>query len=206
MDKKAMMRVFGGAFLRSLIVLVAIAILGFGVFFIIKVNTDKKDVADNTEAATSEYTPDELAAMVAEDNAVNAEGATEAATEAVTEATTEEVTTEEPTTEIPDIPSTDKNIIVLNSTSTSGLAGAWSNKLKGAGFANIAVGNYSAGNEATTKIYVAEEGMGKDLLSYFSGATIVVGNVDAGVYSVTGGSMDHYDIFIVIGNSDTTVK
>ena len=203
MDKKAMMRVFGGAFLRSLIVLVAIAILGFGVFFIIKVNTDKKEVADNTEAATSEYTPDELAAMVAEDNAVNA---TETVTEAVTEATTEEVTTEEPTTEIPVIPSTDKNIIVLNSTSTSGLAGAWSNKLKGAGFANIAVGNYSAGNEATTKIYVAEEGMGKDLLSYFSGATIVVGNIDAGVYSVTGGSMDHYDIFIVIGNSDTTVK
>lgn len=201
MDKKTMMKVFGGAFLRSLIVLVAIAILGFGVFFIIKVNSDKKNLADNT-VESSEYTPEELAAMVEQDNAVNSDGATsEEAT------TTEEVTTEAPTTEIQNIPSTDKNILVLNSTSTSGLAGSWASKLSSAGFPNVAVGNYSASSEAATKIYVAEEGMGGDLVSYFSsGATIVVGTVDASSYAVTGNGLDHYDIYIVIGNSDTTVQ
>ena len=201
MDKKTMMKVFGGAFLRSLIVLVAIAILGFGVFFIIKVNSDKKNLADST-VESSEYTPEELAAMVEQDNALNSDGATsEEAT------TTEEVTTEAPTTEIQNIPSTDKNILVLNSTSTSGLAGSWASKLSSAGFPNVAVGNYSASSEATTKIYVAEEGMGGDLVSYFSsGATIVVGTVDASSYAVTGNGLDHYDIYIVIGNSDTTVQ
>lgn len=201
MDKKTMMKVFGGAFLRSLIVLVAIAILGFGVFFIIKVNSDKKNLADST-VESSEYTPEELAAMVEQDNALNSDGA---ASEEAT--TTEEVTTEAPTTEIQNIPSTDKNILVLNSTSTSGLAGSWASKLSSAGFSNVAVGNYSASSEATTKIYVAEEGMGGDLVSYFSGdATIVVGTVDASSYAVTGNGLDHYDIYIVIGNSDTTVQ
>lgn len=121
MDGKAMMKVFGGAFLRSFIVLLAIAILGFGVFFIVKVNTDKKDMVEDTEVENTEYTPDELAAMVAEDNAMNSDGAS---SEEATEATTEEVTTEATTTEVQNIPSTDKNILVLNSTTTSGLAGA----------------------------------------------------------------------------------
>lgn len=204
MDRKAMMKVFGGAFLRSLIVLVAIAILGFGVFFIVKVNTDKKDMVEDTGVENTEYTPDELAAMVAEDNAINSDGAvSEESTEATT---TEEVTTQEVTTEVQNIPSNDKNIIVLNSTSTSGLAGSWSSKLGSEGFSNIAVGNYSASTETTTTIYVAEEGMGADLVSYFNGATIVVGTIDTSAYSVTGGSMDHYDIYIVIGNNDTTVQ
>lgn len=203
MDGKSMMKVFGGAFLRSFIVLLAIAILGFGVFFIVKVNTDKKDMVEDTGVENTEYTPDELAAMVAEDNAMNSDAAP---SEEATEATTEEVTTEATTTEVQNIPSTDKNILVLNSTSTSGLAGAWSSKLTSAGFPNIAVGNYSASSETTTKIYVAEEGMGADLVSYFNGATIIVGTVDASAYSVTGGGMDHYDIYIVIGNSDTSVQ
>lgn len=204
MDRKAMMKVFGGAFLRSLIVLVAIAILGFSVFFIIKVNKDKKDMVDDTEVENTEYTPEELAAMVEQDNALNGDGAV--SEEDTEEVTTEEVTTEESTTEVQSIPSTDKNILILNSTSTSGLAGSWSSKLSGAGFANVAVGNYSASSEATTKIYVAEEGMGEDLVSYFNGASIVVGTVDSSAYTVTGGSMDHYDIYIVIGNSDTSVQ
>lgn len=203
MDRKAMMKVFGGAFLRSLIVLVAIAILGFGVFFILKVNTDKKDVVEDTEVE-KEYTPDELAAMVAEDNAVNSDGIS--GEEDTEEVTTEEVTTEEVTTEVQNIPSNDKNILVLNSTAKSGLAGSWSSKLSSVGFSNVAVGNYSAAKETTTKIYVAEEGMGADLVSYFNGATITVGTLDASAYSVTGGGMDHYDIYIVIGDSDTEVQ
>lgn len=199
MDKKTMLKIFGGAFLRSLIVLMGVAIVGFGAFFLVKVGSDKKnDVADDT-GVEKEYTPDELAAMVAEDNAT----ATDMTSEDVV---TEEQTTQEVTTEALNIPSTDKNIIVLNSTATSGLAGSWASKLNSAGFVNVAVGNYAASTEETTKIYVAEDGMGNDLASYFNGATVSVGTVDAASYSVKSGGMDHYDIFIVIGNSDTSVQ
>lgn len=202
MDKKTMLKVFGDAFLRSMIVLMAVAIVGFGVFFVIRVNTDNKD---NKQAASTELSDDELQAMIEEDNAMNMQDATtqEATTE---EVTTEEVTTEELTTEAPDIPSTDKNICILNSTTTTGLAGSWATKLNSAGFSNIAVGNYAAATEETTKIYVAEEGMGNDLIGYFNGATLSVGSVDSSVYSVKSGTMDHYDIYIVIGNSDTSVQ
>ena len=49
MDKKTMLKIFGGAFLRSLIVLMAVTIIGFGAFFLIKVNSDKKsDLVDDT--------------------------------------------------------------------------------------------------------------------------------------------------------------
>lgn len=199
MDKKTMLRIFGGAFLRSLIVLMAVAIIGFGAFFLIKVNSDKKsDLVDDTGVENSEYTPDELAAMVAEDNATATDLTSE---EAATEQVTEEVTTEAQV-----IPSTDKNIIVLNSTSTAGLAGSWASKLNSAGFANVAVGNYSAATEPVTKIYVSEEGMGSDLAAYFNGASITVGSVDASTYSVKSGNLDYYDIYIVIGNSDTSVQ
>ena len=200
MDKKTMLRVFGEAFLRSMVVLMAIAIIGFATFFIVKVNSDKKALAENEKKAeTTEYTEDELHAMLEEENANDTEqGTTEAAT-------TEDVTTEA-TTEVEKVPSTDKNILVLNSTSVSGLAGAWEDKLNTSGFVNTAIGNYNAGNETQTKIYVSEEGMGEDLLQYFDDAVIVVGALDSSQYAIKSGSIGNVDICIVIGSNDSTVQ
>ncbi|MDO5155994.1 MAG: LytR C-terminal domain-containing protein, partial [Eubacteriales bacterium] len=119
----------------------------------------------------------------------------------------EEVTTEEPTTEQLDIPSTDKKIMLLNSTNVSGLARGWSQKLSGAGFAQTITGNYTAGASAQTKIYVPEEGMGNDLVSYFKDAVIEIGKPAAGTYTASPGmSESGTEIYIVIGNSDTTVQ
>lgn len=200
MDKKTMLKVFGDAFLRSMVVLMAILIVGFGVFFLVRVNTDKKQQAEVTATEEgSTYSDEELEAMLEQENANDTE-------EASTEATTEEITTEE-TTEVADIPSYDKNIVVLNGTSTSGLASAWSNKFTSAGFSNVAYGNYNGSGESQTRIYVAEEGMGNDLAAYFSDAVISIGSVDAGNYSIKGGtSMEQVDIFIVIGSNDTSVQ
>ena len=201
MDKKTMLRVFGEAFLRSMVVLMAIAIIGFATFFIIKVNSDKKELAANeAQLSTTEYTEDELHAMLEEENANDTEGTT------TEEATTEEATTEEATTEVEKIPSTDKNILILNSTSVSGLASSWRSKINGAGFANTAIGNYNSGAETQTKIYVSQEGMGEDLLMYFDNATIVVGTLEASQYVIKSGSMSSVDIFIVIGSNDSTVQ
>lgn len=199
MDRKTILKIFGEAFLRSMVVLMAIAIVGFGAFFLIKVNSDKKQQANNpTTEQGSTYSSSELEAMLELENAND--------TEATTEATTEEVTTEEPTTEEPDIPSTDKNILVLNGTRVSGLASKWKNKLSNGGFSSVAIGNSNLAGEAQTKIYVAEEGMGKDLSEYFSDAEIIVGTLNQGDYQITSGSMTQIDIFIVVGSNDTTVQ
>lgn len=196
MDKKTVLKVFGEAFLRSMVVLMAIAIVGFAVFFAIKVNTDKKELAKQEESKkeTATYSDDELQAMLDDENANDTE-------EATSEATTEEVTTEE-ATEQPDIPSTDKSILVLNSTRVAGVANAWMNKLTGEGFTTVKTGNYSLSQEARTKIYVAEEGMGKDLAGYFQDAAIEVGSLDSGIDVST----DGVEIFIVVGSNDATVQ
>ena len=181
-------------------------IIGFGAFFIIRVNSDKKLSAesDNTEEAST-LSDEELQAMLNEEDINDTE---EIATEELTteeptteEPTTEEITTEEPTTEEPNIPSTDKKILVLNSTRTNGLASKWMNKLSGAGFTNISKGNYTLSHDAQTKIFVAEEGMGKDLLEYFPDAAIEVGTLNSGIDVSTNG----VEIFIVIGQNDVTV-
>lgn len=201
MDKKTILRVFGEAFLRSMIVLMAIAIIGFAAFFLVRVNSDKKkqtEVASTEQSST--YSADQLQAMLEEENANDLTSTTE-------DATTEDVTTEDVTTEVPDIPSTDKNIMILNSTKVSGLAKSWANKLSNAGFSKVGIGDYGQSSETQTQIYVSEEGMGKDLAKYFSDAVVSVDSLDAGNYTVRGGaSMDHVDIFIVIGTNDTTVQ
>lgn len=206
MDRKTMLKIFGEAFLRSMVVLMAVAIVGFGAFFLIKVNTDSKQQADNpTTEQTSTYSSSELEAMLELENANDTEATT---TEEVTteEVTTEEPTTEEPTTEAPDIPSTDKNIMVLNGTGITGLAGKWKNKLNGAGFSSVATGDSYLGKEAQTRIYVTEEGMGKDLSQYFTDAVITIGSLGTSDYRLRTGSMSTVDIFIVIGSNDTTVQ
>lgn len=192
MDKKTILKVFGEAFLRSMVVLMAIAIVGFAAFFIIKVNTDKKQTAnDSVTEEGSTKSDDELQAIL------DAESEDDASEEDTEEPTTEEVTTEE---EI--ISSKDKNILVLNSTGVAGLAKSWMDKLSGDGFTEIATGNYSLSSDAQTKIYVPEEGMGKDLAEYFEDAVIEVGSLSSGIDVST----TDVDIFIVIGKNDTTVE
>lgn len=193
MDKKTILRVFGEAFLRSMVVLMGIAIVGFAAFFIIKVNTDKKQMAKDTVTEEgSTHSDDELQAMLDKEN----EG------DVSEESTTEEVTTQEQTTEEQMISSKDKSILVLNSTGVAGLAKSWMNKLSGEGFTKVATGNYSLSREEQTKIYVSEEGMGEDLAEYFQNATIEVGSLSSGIDVST----TDVDIFIVVGKNDSTVQ
>lgn len=202
MDNKTILKVFGEAFLRSLVVLMAIIIVGFSAFFIIKVVTDKgQQTADSTEAGAT-LSSDELQAMLEQENANDTAEEVIPDEPSTEELTTEEITTEEPTTEQQDIPSTDKSILVLNSTGVSGLAKSWMNKLTGQGFTNVKTGNYSLSRDSQTRIYVAQEGMGQDLIGYFTDAVIEVGSLSSGIDVSTEG----VDIFIVIGSNDTSVQ
>lgn len=194
MDKKTILKVFGEAFLRSMVVLMAILILGFAVFFVVKVASDKKQMANASTEEGSTYSEDELQEMLNKENAKDSKGK---------DKKTEEVTTEEVTTEeVVEISSKDQNILVLNSTGVAGLAKKWMDKLKGEGFSNVKTGNYSTASGNQTTIYVPEDGMGKDLAEYFKDAVIEVGSLNSGIDVST----DGVTIFIVLGKNDTTVQ
>lgn len=194
MDKKTIWKVFGEAFLRSMVVLMAILILGFTVFFVVKVISDKNQKSGTSSETGSTYSDDELEEMLNKENAKDGED--EGATSE--EATTEEVTTEQ----VVDISSKDQSILVLNSTGVAGLAKKWMDKLKAEGFSNVKTGNYSESASAQTKIYVPEDGMGKDLAEYYTDAVIEVGSLSSGIDVST----DGVQIFIVLGTNDTSVQ
>ncbi len=63
-------------------------------------------------------------------------------------------------------------IEILNGSTISGLAATYKNKLEADGYTISHIGNNSDTSIKTTIIYVKEEGMAEDLLSYFNGATI----------------------------------
>lgn len=153
MNRK-MLKLFGEAFLRTMVILLGLAIVVFAVYFIVKVATGGNKKKDPTTTENSAST----------DNSEQKSSDTE-------EVTTD---TEEPTTQEA-ISSVGKTIEVLNSTDTAGVAKLWQTKLVAEGFTVSTVGNYEAATLTNTKIIVTEEGMGQDLTSYFKNATIEVG-------------------------------
>ncbi len=92
--------------------------------------------------------------------------------------------------------SKDYSIELYNSAYVSGLAAEWEAYLEEEGYTISLVDSYQEeGPLSTTRIIVTEEGMGEDLLTYFSDATIEVDEID------TGG-----DIQIYIGTDSTDVS
>ncbi|MDD4370311.1 MAG: LCP family protein [Anaerostipes sp.] len=97
--------------------------------------------------------------------------------------TTEKSKKEKTTTESADSTATSsKNvgIEIQNLTKINGLAGSWKEKLTSAGYSIDSVLNNTDGELTHTKIIVAEDGMGKDLKSYFKNPKITTGTVDSG--------------------------
>lgn len=83
------------------------------------------------------------------------------------------------------------NIVILNSTSVTGVAASWQEKLQKEGYNVLQIGNYTERTLTNTQIVVSESGKGEEFLQYFSGAEIVVGDVPQGA-----------DAQIIIGTSD----
>lgn len=171
MNKKAL-RLFGEVFLKTIIVILGMAIVAFVIFFMMQKFGGGKKNNNNTEEQPS-ITTEELP----------------------TEGTTVAPTTETPDTEEPAtvelISSVGHSIEILNSTDVAGVAAGWQERLNGEGFTVSQIGNYEVETLSTTKIIVTEDGMGMDLLEYFPGASVEVGTIDSGV-----------EIQIIIGTSD----
>ncbi len=181
MKKQSAAGLFFSILLKAVVILLGIVIIGFGIFFIIKVvKTDKKEKTPTTTVSDNVLTEAE-----AHDDLLY-----ETATEA-----TEEVVTEAP--QPADGTSYNKNILVLNSTDVSGLAGRWCKKLNEYGYTETTASDFSTLQE-TTRIVAKEDGVGQDLVQYFNGASYEVGNVTEGVSVDT----NAYDIVIIIGTAD----
>ena len=180
MKKQSAVGLFFSILLKAIVILLGIAIVAFGIFFIIKVvKTDK---------------PQDTPTTTVSDNVLTEAGSHDDLLYETTAATTEEV--QEPESVAATTPST-ANILVLNSTETSGLAGRWCEKFNGYGYANTMASDYSDPQE-TTRIVAKIEDFGQDFLQYFNGASYEVGEVTDGVSIDTA----DYDVIIIIGTAD----
>lgn len=160
MNKK-MLKLFGEAFLKTLIVILGIVIVVFAIYLLIQVFGGGKKQENTTEdtGISSE--------LLATDE--NFSESTDETTEATTEATTEQIS------------SVGHSIEVLNSTDVAGLAKSWQDKLTAAGFTVSQIGNYETETLTSTKIIVTQDGMGQDLVAQFKNATVEVGTISSGV-------------------------
>lgn len=174
MNKK-MWKLFGEAFLKTLIVILGIAIVVFAIYFLMQIFGGGNSKKENTEDIPIDT--EDLGGII--DSSADD-----------TSADTQEPTTEEPTTQEP-ISSVGHTIEVLNSTDTAGVAAGWQETLNADGFNVTQIGNYETEALTSTKIIVSQEGMGQDLVGYFQNATVEVGSISSGV-----------EIQIIVGTED----
>lgn len=99
--------------------------------------------------------------------------------------------TQEETQEVATISSVGLKISLLNGSKITGLASKYSNIIQNAGFSVSEIGNYTDEILQSTRIIVAKEGMGRDLLPLFQDAEVEVGTVPVG-----------FDIQIILGVSE----
>lgn len=85
------------------------------------------------------------------------------------------------------------SIQLTNGSQINGLAAAYKEKLTAKGYKILDTGNYEGDIQTNTKILVKKTGIGKDLLDYFTSATIEVTEDEL---------TNHADIEVIIGTKD----
>lgn len=172
---------FFSMLLRAAVIILGIAIVAFGAFFVmqaVKGDSLKKDTPATTldENALTDAQVDDLQMTPSTENTeASGDGNEAAATDAK-----------------------GKSILVLNSTGIAGLAGRWCETLNADGYTNTNASDYSE-SLADTKIIAKEDGVGTELVGYFAAASYEVGTVTSGTSEPT----DGYDIIIILGASDS---
>jgi len=183
MKKQTVAGLFFSMFLRASVVILGICIVVFGIVLITKAFKG----GDNKKGTPTTVSSNILTEAEVHDELIyNTTESTEV----------EDTSTETESEPVYTTTSTDKNILVLNSTDVSGLAGRWCTTLNENGYNNTFASDYFT-NVETTKIISKQEGVGEDLLQFFEGATYEVGDLDGGSSEPS----DNYDIIIIVGNS-----
>lgn len=175
---------FFSMLLRAAVIIVGLAIVAFGAFFVIQVVK-----GDSLKKNTPATTLDENALTDAQVDNLQMNASTEAAAESQDGAAGEADASGD---------AKSKKIMVLNSTGIAGLAGRWCETLNADGYADTSASDYSE-SLADTKIIAKEDGVGRELVNYFAAASYEVGTVTSGTSEPT----DGYDIVIILGASDS---
>lgn len=181
--KETVASLFLAMFLRATVIITGLMIVVFSVVYVVKLfeRGNKNDAKSTSASSEIEDTGvDELLG-----NTATVE-ATEGGNEATTEASL--------------VDATSSKIAVLNSTEITGLAGAWCENLNAKGYADCTPSDFSE-PYTNTRIVAKLDGVGKELVSYFAGATYEVGTLTTGSEE----DLTQYDIVIIIGTSDNIV-
>ena len=174
--KAAAAHLFFRSFLKGMVVLLALVIIGLGTYLGIEIYTHrnaKEPTFERDESVFADGKVDEL--LTAEP--------TEASTQSIYETDFNEI-------------DFSVGINVLNATETSGLAGYWTDKLKEKGYTNVNTADSSTLYEKT-RIVVTEEGIASELKEVFPKADWEVGTVSAEEMS---GITEGIKVYIFIGN------
>ncbi|SEF95585.1 LytR cell envelope-related transcriptional attenuator [Eubacterium ruminantium] len=190
--KRSAAGLFLSGFFRGIVIILAIVILGLSVFLV-------KEIIDGKKIR------DEKGKKVSVDESILTEEKNKK-DHLITNTENSDSNTAE-ATEAPDGLGDDQNlsssenikIVVLNATDVAGLAGSWTAKLTDAGYTDVSAAN-SFMQYDDTRILVAENGMGTDLLKFFPNASISVGNM---TNDETDADLDGVKIFIIVGTSDS---
>lgn len=184
MKKQTASGLFLAMFLRAAVIILGILIVIFTIFFLTQII--KNSASENNKTTVSDNVLTEAEAH--DDFLYNTTEATEVAPagDGAADNTTEPAGT-----------SYDKQIVVLNSTDITGLAGRWCDKLNTYGYNDTVASDFST-LQSATKIIAKVDGDGQDLLQYFNGATYEVGTVTEG----TTAPVEKADIVIILGTAD----
>ncbi|MBQ8606093.1 MAG: LytR C-terminal domain-containing protein [Clostridia bacterium] len=93
------------------------------------------------------------------------------------------------------------NVVLINNLGIENLANSYAKLLQENGHKIVSIGLSTDPPAASTAIYVAEDGMGEDLLKHFPGAQIYVGNIANRVNVDSKGA----DVFIILGYQNSTI-
>ncbi|MBR3538716.1 MAG: LytR C-terminal domain-containing protein [Eubacterium sp.] len=177
--KQSATGLFFSMFLRAIVVILAIVIVCLGVALVRSLIHNKgKDAGTTSTPASQSVTENQVDPLI---------------TAAKTEATTE--------TPQPSAADLAAKIVVLNGTSTNGVAGAWKEKLNNAGYTSVEAANYK-GNTQKSLIYYKTQGKGAELASYLKDPQ-TLDNFEA---SNTDADLSEVDVVIVIGADDDIVS
>lgn len=189
MKKQSAVSLFFSMFLRATVIILAIVIVVFGGVLATKIAKNKKEKGKDVVVSDNVLTE----AEARDDLLYNT-------TEATGENPDTQVSEDGQTTGTEPITATDKRILVLNSTETLGLAGRWCQRLNDNGYANTAASDFAIA-QTTTRVISRNDGIGKELVSFFAGASYEVG-IGEEIQNGTLEDVSVYDIVIIVGSND----
>lgn len=176
--KQSATGLFFSMFLRAIVVILAIVIVCLVVALIRSLIHNKGKNTDDTGTSV-------VASTEIQDDPLITAKATEAVTEKPAPADVNHAI----------------KIVVLNGTSTNGVAGAWKEKLNNEGYTSVEAANYS-GSTGKSLIYRKTDGAGTELDAYLKEPQVIE-NFDS---SNTDADISDADVIIVIGKNDDIVS